>query len=137
MPWREVLAVEERVDFVREYELGFDSMAELARRYHVTPKTGYKWLGRYADGGVAAVVDQSRRPHRNRRAFPAAVIDQLIVARRAHPQWGAAKLLAWVAARDPATQWPKRATVCDRLQRAGLVPKRRRRASRREVRAAG
>lgn len=130
MPWREVLAVEERLDFVREYELGFDSMAELARRYHVTPKTGYKWLARYAAGGVAALVDQSRRPRGNRRAFPAEVMEKFVAVRRAHPRWGAAKLLAWVAAREPRTRWPKRATVCDLLQRAGLVTKRRCRASR-------
>lgn len=126
MPWREVVPVEQRLDFVREYERGLDSMTALAARYGVAPKTGYKWLGRYEQGGVAALLEQSRRPHSNGRAHAPAIRARVIEARRAHPTWGAAKLLAWLGARDGETRWPRRATVCDWLRRDGLVTRRRR-----------
>ena len=99
MPWREVVPVEQRLDFVREYERGLDSTTALAARYGVAPKTGYKWLGRYEQGGVAALLEQSRRPHSNGRAHAPAIRARVIEARRAHPTWGAAKLLAWLGAR--------------------------------------
>ena len=126
MPWHEVLAVEQRLDFVREYRLGLDSMTELARRYGVTPKTGYKWIGRYESGGARALLERSRRPHGNRRAMLPAVRGRVLAARQAHPTWGAGKLLAWLAARDPTGPWPRRSTVCEVLRRAGLVRPRRR-----------
>jgi putative transposase len=132
MPWHEVLAVEQRFDFVREYQLGLDSMAELARRYGITPKTGYLWVGRYDAGGgqVSALAEHSRRPHGNARAIPPWVVARVLAARHKHPRWGAGKLLAWLAERDGTTPWPKRATVCDLLRRAGLVTERRRRPRR-------
>ena len=52
----------------------------------------------------------------------------LLEARRAHPTWGADKLLPWVAVRQPKARLPKRATVCDLLRREQLVPPRRRRS---------
>lgn len=130
MPWQQVIPMEQRLAFVREFQLGCDSMTELARRYGVAPKTGYKWLARYTAEGVAGLVERSRRPHSNARAVPASLVDAILAARRAHPTWGAGKLLAWVRARDPVSAWPHRATVCDLLRRADVVRPRRRRAGR-------
>ena len=101
MPWHEVLPMDQRLEMMREYELGLDSMAELANRYGLTAKTGFKWLSRYRAEGVLGLLEQSRRPHGNARAFPVATRALLLEARRAHPTWGADKLLPWVAARQP------------------------------------
>src|SRR5690348_2855843 len=128
MPWHEVLPMDQRLEMMREYELGLDSMDELAARYGVTAKTGFKWRQRYRAAGVLGLLEQSRRPHGNARAFPAATRALLLEARRRHPTWGADKLLPWVAARQPEVALPKRATVCDLLRRAQLVAPRRRRA---------
>ncbi len=38
---------------------------QLCRRFGISPKTGYKWCARYATGGAAALVNQSRRPKRS------------------------------------------------------------------------
>ena len=130
MPWHQVIPMEQRLEFIREFQLGFDSMTELAGRYGVAPKTGYKWLARYDAEGVAGLAERSRRPHGNGRAVPAPVVAAVLAARRAHPTWGAGKLLAWLQARDPAPAWPHRATVCDLLRRADLIRPRRRRVAR-------
>jgi transposase len=120
--------MDQRLEMMREYELGLDSMAELAARYGVTAKTGFKWLRRYRAAGALGVIEQSRRPHGNARAFPVSIRALLLAARRAHPTWGADKLLPWVAARQPGIRLPRRATVCDLLRREQLVTPRRRRA---------
>ena len=57
MPWHEVLPMDQRLEMMREYELGLDSMAELAPRYGVTAKTGFKWLRRYRAEGVLGLIE--------------------------------------------------------------------------------
>ena len=63
MPWREMSPVEQRADFVQEYESGLFTMTELAAQYGVSRKTGYKWLAAYAADGLTGLQDRSRRPH--------------------------------------------------------------------------
>jgi transposase InsO family protein len=119
--------VDLRAQFIREYLEGFCSMTELCRDYDISRKTGYKWVARHEAGGPMGLVDQSRRPHHYARATDEAVRQAIVEARRRHPTWGAGKLIAWLARREPAGVWPARATACDLLKRAGLVRARRRR----------
>ena len=51
MPWLETAPVEQRERFVRDERLGLYSMTELCDRYGISRKTGYKWLGRFDEGG--------------------------------------------------------------------------------------
>ena len=51
----------------------------------------------------------------------------ICAARRQHPSWGLAKLVAWLRPRYPAVDWPAVSTAGDLLARRGLVKKRRRR----------
>ena len=44
MPWHEVTPVEQRLDFVRDYETELFTMTELAAQYGISRKTGYKWV---------------------------------------------------------------------------------------------
>jgi transposase InsO family protein len=105
-------------------------MTELAEQYGISRKTGYKWVERSETGGVAALLDQSRRPHTQPTATDHALVDALLAVRRRHPRWGAKKLLAMVRRQDPGAAWPRRSTVCDLLRREGLIVPRPRRPRR-------
>ncbi len=111
----------------------------LARRYGISRKTAYKWIERYEIGGPAGLIDRSRRaahcPHRT----PPAIIAALLEVRRHHPPWGAKKLLKVVSTRQTTWTLPAWSTVCDLLDRAGLItaPGRRRPAYRRTRRNSG
>ena len=113
--------------FVQDYIRGSFSMSELCARYHVSRKTGYKWLRRFEEEGREGLADRSRRPHRSPRATPAHQVEAILALRRRHPFWGAKKLLSVLERRHPQVAWPARSTVCDLLQRHGLVESRRRR----------
>ena len=63
MPWRKVDIVDLRREFVTLAQTETLPMRELCRRFGISPKTGYKWLGRHARGGADALADHSRRPH--------------------------------------------------------------------------
>ena len=55
--------------------------------------------------------------------MPEEVVQALIEVRQRHPSWGAKKLLAFLSGRHPDRAWPARSTVCDILDRHGLVRK--------------
>lgn len=129
MPWRPTSPMEQRLDFVREYDTGLFTMTELATQYRISRKTGYKWLERYRAEGVDGLRDHSRRPQASPHATEPELVQRLLTWRRRHPRWGAKKLLALAARHDPGAAWPSRATVCTLLKGHGLVPSTRARAS--------
>lgn len=128
MPWREMSPMEQRLEFVREYETELFTMTELATQYGISRKTAYKWLERHEADGAEGLRDHSRRPHQSPHATDPELIEALLVVRRRHPRWGAKKLLAIAARRDPEADWPSRSTVCTVLRQRGFVMRRRRAA---------
>jgi putative transposase len=127
MPWRETLLMDQRVQFIADHQRDVFDMAELARRYGISRKTAYKWLARYTVAGPAGLLDRSRRPRHCPHAVSEMIASALFEVRRHHPTWGAKKLLKIVTTRHPTWVLPARSTVCDLLDRAGLVTAPRRR----------
>jgi len=127
MPWLETAPMDERLRFVQQWKGEEYEKSELCERYGVSRKTGYKWVARFEEEGKRGLVDRSRAPHHCPHKIDADVAALLCAARRAHPTWGARKLIGWLEPRHPAIDWPAPSTVCDLLHREGLVKKRRRR----------
>ena len=127
MPWRETSPMEQRLEFVHEYESGLFTMTELAAEYGISRKTGYKWLERYEADGALGLPDRSRRPHSSPQATDADVMARLIRLRQRHPHWGPKKLLTVAARHAPTTDWPCPSTVAAHFKARGLITARRRR----------
>lgn len=125
MGWTETCAVDERMRFVMAAEKGDMAFAALCREFRVSRKTGYKWLARYAEEGVAGLVDRSRAALHHPQATPAAIAERCLDVRRAHPTWGPAKVRAWLARRWPRTAWPVASSIGELFDREGLTVKRR------------
>jgi putative transposase len=123
MPWKEELPMDQKTQFVSEYLRDSLSFTELCQRYHISRKTGYKWIARYQALGPAGLVDRSRRPHSPPSQTPEAVRQAIIEARRRHTTWGAKKLLKLLERKEPQQAWPSRWTVCEILKREGLIRK--------------
>ena len=92
MPWQEVSTVSLRQEFITMVQQKTVSVSELCRRYGVSRKTGYKWLGRYRREGPAGLPDRSRRPHQAPGRTPASLEAALVALRQQHPAWRARKL---------------------------------------------
>jgi putative transposase len=127
MPWLETAPMEQRERFIRDEQLALYTMTELCERYGISRKTGYKWLGRFDEGGRQALGDRSRAPHRCPHRISDATAALICDARRTHPTWGPDKLLDWLEPRHPDIAWPAVSTAGDLLARKGFVKKRRRR----------
>src|SRR5580704_16749588 len=70
MPWKTSSVMEEKARFIFEHELQQRTMTELCERYEITRQTGYVWLRRYREAGVAGLVEHSRAAHRHPNQMP-------------------------------------------------------------------
>jgi putative transposase len=126
MPWLETNPVLERQRFVKDVESGHWTMSEVCVRYGISRITGYKWLDRYRQSGIAGLQDHSRAP----RSCPHQTSEelvQLVLKENERYGWGARKILKRLRTRLPERAWPARSTVFDILKRHGRAEARRRR----------
>src|SRR5436305_1545957 len=92
MRWKTMDVHEQRVRFVVEATQKRQSFRALCAAYEISPPTGYLWLRRYREWGMAGIAEQSRRPHHSPSRTDAEVEMQVVKSRQRYPDWGARKL---------------------------------------------
>jgi transposase InsO family protein len=123
MPWKEVTAVNERMEFVARLKAG-ERMSDLCREFGISRKTGYKFEQRYEEHGPKGLYDVSRRPRRLARQISPGIQTAILELKRDKPTWGAAKIHEVLGRQHPQMELPVRSTIHDLLDRYGLVKKR-------------
>lgn len=127
MPWRERLPMDERVQFISDYQRQLFTMTDICDRYGVSRKTGYKWIARYAADGAAGLAMRSSRPQHSPQATASPVVKAIVALRKRYPSWGGKKILAVLGEREPTWALPAISTANDILKRHDLITPRRRR----------
>jgi transposase InsO family protein len=120
MPWKEVITVDLRREFIHLAERGSLDMTTLCRRYGVSRKTGYKWLRRYDLEGDPGLLDRSRRPHHQPRRTPEPVELIVLGLRQRYSAWGGRKL-ARVMRNEGYCHIPSPSTITEILRRHGVL----------------
>ena len=92
MPWKDWTTMLQREEFARLAQGGDVNLSSLCRRFGISRKSGYKWMERFAAGGVEGLRDRSRRPHRSPSRSDDAMERRVLSARQKHPAWGGRKL---------------------------------------------
>lgn len=92
MAWKDVSVMSQREEFVVLASADGANVSELCRRFGVSRKTGYKWLGRYAAKGSLGLLDLSRRPLEPAGRTSNEIEQRVLALRRQHPAWGGRKL---------------------------------------------
>jgi putative transposase len=128
MPFNETNRMDERCRFALAYLSGQYEMSELCSSYGISRPTGYKWVGRYLQGGPLGLQERSRAPHSCPHRMSEEVAQWFLAARRKHPRWGPRKLLKRFKDSFPRRTSPSRSAVAALLKRAGLSQPRRRRS---------
>ena len=118
MAWRTVEKRDQRVRFVVRAGQGGESFSALCREFDISRPTGYLWLARFGQQGVAGIEEHSRRPHHSPQRTLTATEQQVVELRRQRPDWGARKLQ--VLLERAGTKLAPR-TVHRILARQGLV----------------
>lgn len=130
MPWKSSSLVLEREHFALAALRWKKAFARLCADYGVSRRTGYKWLARYRAGGMAALGNQSRRPHFYARQKPACWKRRVRQIRHARPYWGARKIHFRLRQLHPRRRLPAERTIARWLCELGLIGTRPRRARR-------
>ena len=105
MPWKESSVLDQRKEFVGEYEGGLVTMAELCRIYEISRETGYKWVQRYQEQGWKGLEDLSRSPQRHPNQTAPELEERIVDLRRAHPRWARSDSRP-SSSRAPRRSWP-------------------------------
>jgi transposase InsO family protein len=92
MPFLERSIMLQREEFCRLALRPGANVRELCRRSGISPSTGYTWLGRYKQAGLAGLEDRSRRPLGSPRRTPVGIEAQVLAVRLEHPAWGGRKI---------------------------------------------
>jgi transposase InsO family protein len=117
MPWQEVSTVRLREEFVLLASREGANKEALCRRFGISHKTGYKWLQRYASGGLEGLQDRSRRPGSSPARTSSDIEQRVLQARDLHPAWGGRMIRAWLQARGEPS--PSASTITAILRRQG------------------
>ncbi len=129
MPWKEVDVLNLRTEFVLRVFESKVPFAELCQEYGISRKTGYKWKERFLEQGLEGLGDQSRRPAQSPNQVGEETLCRMVKLKLAHPAWGPRKIRAVFGRNHPEVDLPSESTFKRVLDKAGLVKRRRRRAS--------
>jgi putative transposase len=128
MPWRTTSAMDERCQFIIDAKEDLGHFTELCARYGISTKTGYKWLARHREGGMAGLPDRSRAPQNHPNEISEETKEAILQARRAHATWGPKKLRILLQQANSKQSWPALSTIGEIIKSHGLsIPRRRRR----------
>jgi transposase InsO family protein len=128
----ELGVVEQRYRAVLEV-LGGAAVTDVARRFGVARQTVHGWLRRYADQGLAGLVDRSSKPVSCPHQMPAVIEARMVEMRRAHPGWGP-RTIVYHLEREGVEPVPSRSAVYRALVRHRLVDPQQRRRRRSDYR---
>ena len=63
MPWPRKTEMDSRTMFIGAWLRGEEPLSALCDRYGISRKTGYKWIGRYGEAGVAGLAVRRSARH--------------------------------------------------------------------------
>jgi transposase InsO family protein len=92
MPFKQMEIREQRVEFVVRAQRKAEQLSQLCREFGISRPTGYLWIARYHEDGVAGIEERSRRPRRSPTQTAPELEERIVVLRQAYPDWGARKL---------------------------------------------
>src|SRR5215510_2858729 len=118
MPWEVAPVSELRLAFIHLVETLHSSVAEACRKFGVSRKTGYKWLGRYRAAPEQPLADRSRRPAHSPRRTEVDLEARILDVRREFG-WGPRKIRAFLRAKGLTV--PSVRTVGNILRRCGCI----------------
>ena len=120
MGWKECDRMSERLEFVRLASLPGANIAQVCKRFGVSRKTGYKWIGRWRQAGEEGLRDRSRRPVRSPGKTDDAIEREVLEVRKQHPAWGGRKIRQRLVMQGRKTP-PSASTITEILRRHGCL----------------
>jgi putative transposase len=124
MPWKELRAMSQKLEFIGKATEPGANVAAICREFGISRQTGHKWIRRYHEQGYLGLVEQSRRPSSSPLTTGEEIVVSILELKEHHPSFGPKKI-ALVLARKLGPSAPGRSTIARVLRRLGRVKKRR------------
>ncbi len=129
MCFLEVSVMDQKKEFILKWMAGDTSFSQLCRESNITRTTGYKYVDRFKQEGMAGLDKRSTRPLTSPHQTSKLIEDRIIQIRTKGDTkgWGAKKIL-WQLEQDGIySKLPGRSTISKILKRNGLIPVRKKR----------
>jgi len=127
MPWKELSVVKTRHEFCLRAFKSQENFTVICRKFGVSTKTGYKWLKRFEESGIAGLEDKPpvAKTIRNKTEYKTQI--RLLNIKEKHRAWGAKKIQELFKRKYPGEYVPCRSTIEELFKREGLTKRKRRR----------
>ena len=126
MSWQGVTVIEQRQNFIRDWQTGYYSVTDLAERFSISRKTAHRWINRFLEYGRQGYEELSRKPHTIPNQTEEYVRVELLQRKKRRPSKGAKKLVDRTGEEHPEWPLPSVAMANRILNREELVKRRRR-----------
>jgi transposase InsO family protein len=121
MSFQTKTVMEQRLELVRLANQPGSNISSLCKRFAVSRKVCYKWMKRFAEGGISYLKDKSRKPHSSPNKTRVVIEKKIIDLRKKNPEWGARKLHA-ILCKNSVLDVPAPCTITAILHRHKLIP---------------
>lgn len=127
MPLKEITIMNQKKEFVLHWCSKSYTFTSLCQDFGISRTTGYKYIQKYKQYGMAGLEPQSRAPHHTPRKTPGEIEKRILEIRKEHETWGAKKI-RWRLEEDGIySRIPARSTINLILKRNGMIPDRKKR----------
>ena len=121
MPWKETTTMEQKIEFICEWNSQKYSISELCRVFEISRPTAYKLINKYEKFGLEGLLDDSKAPIHHPNQTDPKVVDKVLKLKERHKTWGAKKLRVLLFNDFTENQIPSVVTVHNILKKNGLV----------------
>jgi len=129
MPWKEIRPMDQKIGLIADWKTGNFSKTDLSRKYGVSRKTVYKWVGRYKENSIDGLKEQSRAPQNSPNKTSQEKVRLIIEEKLKNRKRGPKKIYRQLKNKYSDIKWPSPSTIGNWLKKKGLVEKRKRRLS--------
>ncbi len=97
MPWKETTMLEQKLEFINEWQVGNFTLPELYREFEISRPATYKYIKRYQLEGVEGLFEKNRKPLSHPRKTSSRIEKTIVLYRKKHPRWGGGKNMETLA----------------------------------------
>jgi len=121
MPWKETTTMEQKVEFICEWNSGNYTITELCNAFSISRPTAYRLIARYEKFGIKGLVEHSRAPINHPNRTKKEVVDKILFLKGKHSGWGAKKIRILLFNDHLEDEIPSVVTIHNILLKNGLV----------------
>ena len=126
MPWKETTTMEQKVEFICEWNSGKYTITELCDAFGISRPTAYRLIQRYEKYGIEGLIEQSKAPINHPNRTRKEVEEKILYLKGKYSKWGAKKIRILLFNDFTEDEIPSVVTVHNILSKNGLVcPQRR------------